>query len=58
MCEYCDPESKDCCIFREPETHELYLDLKVYEWDQYDEDFVPYREFISYCPYCGRKLEE
>lgn len=56
MCEYCDPNSDTCCIYDDSLTGDFYLDIQTYEWDSYDDDFVHQIEYISYCPYCGRKL--
>lgn len=56
MCRYCDYNSDDCVIFDEPLTNEYYLDIETYEWDDYDDGYVYMKEYISYCPYCGRKL--
>ena len=58
MCEYCDPNSDTCCIYDDSLTGDFYLDIQTYEWDSYDDDFVHQIEYISYCPYCGRKLQE
>lgn len=59
MCKYCDPESKDCCVFKDSQTGDWYLDVETSEWDGYCDDFVHQQvHYISYCPYCGRKLEE
>ena len=58
MCAYCDPNSDVCCIFQDDLTRDWYLNIQTCEWDTYEEDFVHQREYISYCPYCGRKLVE
>lgn len=57
MCKYCDYDGYDCNIFYEPLTREWYLELRTDEWDSYNDDFVYMREYITYCPYCGRRLE-
>ena len=43
-------------IYVDPLTNEYYLDIETSEWDEYDDGFVHQREYIAYCPYCGRKL--
>lgn len=57
MCKYCNPESNECEIFFEPLTHEYFLDIQTSEWDAYNDDWVYQKEYISYCPWCGRDLE-
>lgn len=56
MCNLCDENSYECEIFVEPLTGEYYLNHQTSQWDYYDDDFVCDRIYISYCPYCGRKL--
>lgn len=58
MCKYCDSNSDQCCIWQDSLTNEFYLDIKTCEWDEYDDGFVHQREYISYCPYCGKYLPE
>lgn len=57
MCKYCDSASNECEIFFEPLTHEYFLDIQTSEWDTYNDDWVYQKEYISYCPWCGRELE-
>lgn len=57
MCKYCDSASNECEIFFEPLTHEYFLDIQTSEWDTYNDDWVYQKEYISYCPWCGRDLE-
>lgn len=57
MCKYCNSTSNECEIFFEPLTHEYFLDIQTSEWDAYDDDWVHQKEYISYCPWCGRDLE-
>lgn len=57
MCKYCDINSDDCCIFVDPLPNDYYLDIETSEWDQYDDSFVHQREYINFCPYCGRELK-
>lgn len=45
-------------IYIDPLTNEYYLDIETSEWDEYDDGFIHQREYISYCPWCGRKLGE
>lgn len=57
MCKYCDSASNECEIFFDPLTNEYFLDIQTSEWDAYDDDWVHQKEYISYCPWCGRDLE-
>lgn len=57
MCKYCDQHSNDCCIYSDSLTKEWYEDIETFEWDDYDDGFVHQKNYINYCPYCGRKLE-
>lgn len=56
MCNYCDTNSNECCIYTDPLSNDYYLDIETSEWDYYDDGFVHQREYINYCPWCGRKL--
>ena len=56
MCNYCDENSSECEIFRG--NYGYYLNVETSEWDEYDDGFVHQREYIMYCPYCGKKLGE
>ena len=58
MCKYCDYNSSDNRIYVDLLTNEYYLDIEILKLDEYDDGFVCQREYISYCPWCGRKLEE
>lgn len=58
MCKYCDGNSDKCRIRSSPLDNEYYLDIETSEWDEYDDDYVHQREYINYCPFCGRKLSE
>ena len=58
MCNRCNYDSPDNQIYVDPLTNEYYLDIETSEWDEYDDGFVHQREYIAYCPYCGRKLGE
>lgn len=58
MCRYCDYNSEDNRIFVDPLDGEYYLDIETSEWDEYDDGYVHQREYIDYCPWCGRKLGE
>ena len=57
MCKYCDSASNEYEIFFEPLTQEYFLDIQTSEWDTYNDDWVYKKEYISYCPWCGRDLE-
>ena len=57
MCKYCDYDSNECCIFMDFLDKNFYLDIETSEWDEYNDDFVHQREYIDYCPWCGRKLK-
>lgn len=56
MCKYCDG-GDECCIWVDPLDGEYYLDVETGKWDDYEDGFVHQREYISYCPYCGRRLK-
>lgn len=58
MCKYCDQHSNDCCIYFDSLTKEWYEDIETFEWDDYDDGYVHQKNYINYCPYCGRKLTE
>ena len=58
MCNRCDYDSRDNQIYVDLLTNEYYLDIETSEWDEYDDDFVHQKEYIAYCPWCGRKLGE
>ena len=57
MCEYCDINSDKCCVFADSLTNDWYLNIETSQWDQYNDGWVYHREYINYCPYCGRRLE-
>lgn len=44
-------------IFIDSLTCEYYLDIETAIWDDYDDDFYHEKEYINYCPWCGRKLK-
>lgn len=58
MCNRCDYDSPDNQIYLDSLTNEYYLDIETSEWDEYDDGFGHQQEYISYCPWCGRKLGE
>lgn len=58
MCNYCDTNSNECCIYIDPLSNDYYLDIETSEWDEYDDGFVHHIEYINYCPWCGRKLAD
>lgn len=57
MCKYCDSASNECEVCFEPLTQEYFLNIQTSEWDTYNDDWVYQKEYISYCPWCGRDLE-
>lgn len=57
ICKYCDYDSIECCIFVDSLDGKYYLDIETCEWDAYDDGFVHQKEYIDYCPWCGRKLK-
>lgn len=57
MCKYCDGNSDECQIWIDPLDDEYYLDIETSEYDEYNDDYVHQREYINYCPFCGRKLK-
>lgn len=58
MCKYCDGNSDECRIWIDPLDDEYYLDIETSEYDEYNDDYVYQREYVNYCPFCGRKLIE
>ena len=50
MCKYCE-----CCIFIDSLDGNYYLDILT--WNAYDDDIAHQRNYINYCPWCGRKLK-
>ena len=58
MCNRCNHNSTDNQIYVDQLTNEYYLDIETSEWDEYDDGFVHQREYIAYCPWCGKKLGE
>jgi len=57
-CKFCDYESEENEIFIDPLTDEHYLDIETGERDEYNDGYVHQKVYISYCPYCGRKLND
>ena len=57
MCNRCNYDSPDNQIYVDPLTNKYYLDIETSEWDEYDDGFVHQREYIAFCPWCGRKLQ-
>jgi hypothetical protein len=55
MCKYCDYNSNECCIFIDSLDGNYYLDILT--WNAYDDDIAHQRNYINYCPWCGRKLK-
>lgn len=56
MCNKCNYNSADNRIYIDCLTNEYYLDIETSQWDDYNDDFIHQREYIAYCPWCGRKL--
>ena len=56
MCDYCDYNSSKCCIFKDPLTNDWYLNVETFQWDEYSDGYIYQKEYINYCPYCGKKL--
>lgn len=50
MCNYCEENSPECCIYIDPLSNDYYLDIETSEWDEYDDGFVHHIEYINYCP--------
>lgn len=55
MCKYCNEKSTLRCVFQDM-VGDWYLDVETAEWDDYDDEYVHQKVYISYCPFCGRKL--
>lgn len=58
MCELCNDESSSYEVFYNDILGEYYLDVETMQWDDYDDGFLHIKINISYCPYCGRKLDD
>ena len=58
MCELCNEKSNIRNIFYDDIDKKYYLHLMTMEWDDYDDWPLYIDEEISYCPYCGRKLDD
>lgn len=58
MCKYCDGNSYESCVWIDPLANKYFWDIETSEWDDYNDDFIYHREYINYCPYCGRKLND
>lgn len=57
MCRYCDYNSPDNEIFVDKTPNDYFLNVRTDFWDEVDDDWIYERVyFISYCPYCGRRL--
>lgn len=57
MCKYCDYNSDECCIFVDTLDGNYYYDYQTSEWDDYEDGYIHDKIYISYCPWCGRDLE-
>lgn len=49
MCNYCEENSPEYCIYIDPLYNDYYLDIETSEWDEYDDGYVHQREYINYC---------
>lgn len=58
MCERCNPDSYGNRIYLDDKTNKWYLDIETSDWDDYNDYFFHQREYIDFCPWCGRKLGE
>ena len=58
MCSRCDYTSPNNQIYKDSMTTEWYMDIETFAWDYVDDGYIHQREYISYCPWCGRKLDE
>lgn len=59
MCKYCDGQSEFCEIWVDGLTNESYLEVNTGEYDEIGGELIYVKVYgISYCPYCGRKLDE
>ena len=56
MCKYCNIDSDNCCIYHDEDNNHNFIDIETSQWDEYNDEFFCFREYINYCPYCGRKL--
>ena len=56
MCKYCDINSNYNEYFIDPLDNQWYQEIETMEWDEYDDGFVHQKKYITYCPWCGRKL--
>lgn len=58
MCPYCNYDSDDNMIFKDTLINTWYLRVEGSMWDEYNDDWVWEHVYdISYCPFCGRKLD-
>lgn len=56
MCKCCEGDSSDRELFFEPISGDWYLNHRTSEFDENEMDYNYDKIFVSYCPYCGRKL--
>ena len=57
MCQYCDYNSNECCIFIVPLDRNYYLDIKTSEWDEYDDGFVHQKRIYKLLPAVRKKAK-
>jgi len=58
MCMFCDNDSEWCRIWIDALTNDWYLEIETGHYGQVDKEWETVREFIEYCPYCGRRLSD
>lgn len=47
MCNNCDINSNECCIYINPLSNDYYLDIEISERDGYDYGYIHHREYIK-----------
>lgn len=57
MCKYCNSDSNNCCVHYDESAKRSYISIETSQWDEYNDEFFWFREYVNYCPYCGRKLQ-
>lgn len=58
MCKYCDYDSPENIVFKDCLTNEDYLNYETSIWDEHLDGWNCEKIYISYCPWCGRKLNK
>ena len=57
MCRHCDGESPENNIWKDGASGDWYIEFPVDTNDGEDWLDTYLEEYINYCPYCGRKLD-